>query len=721
MSRELDGGREPRKDPASRLISDQEQAGRLSDPLRFGPEREPEPGAPRQRRPDWKKASARKVREATAEPERREDAAPQGDGSQPVSEPVEGAPPLDSRAATFPPDRAAEPVPQAEHGEPPGDPREAPRGPERLEPRQGPAARLRFEDEAPADDPGADTPKGPRPAGRGPAYSQEGGGNQPQEAPLGQSVPKDGSGKFRMESQQEQINRSKFRMEKQGAKLDKARDRLAKQKPPKKKGLIRKAAGAAGWTAHGFVHGKIYENEHENVGIEGAHRSELVGEAAGRKLYRFAKRKVREHPAKAVQRAQSKFTKATADYHFRMAAQEHPGLVKNPWQRFLYKRRLKQQYRKRAKEAAQYGAAAAKKTAVTTEKLATRTVGFVKRHPVGVLLALACLLIVVLFQSCVSSLAPLGSGAGGDIGATTYAAKDEDILAAEAAYCDLEAELQGYLDSYTATHSYDEYHFDLDEIEHDPYVLISILSALHEGEWTLADVEGTLADLFDRQYILTEEVVVETRYRTESRTDSEGNSYTVQVPYDYYICYVTLENFNLSHLPVYMMGEDQLARYALYMATLGNRPDLFPGSGYVDKYTQPADRYEVPAEYMGDEKFAALLTEAEKYVGYPYVWGGSSPATSFDCSGYLSWVLNQCGWNVGRLGATGLYNYCTPTSDPQPGDLVFFVGTYDTDGVSHCGLYLGDGMMLHCGDPIGYANLNTSYWQAHLYAYGRLP
>ena len=721
MSRERDGGREPRKDPASRLISDQEQAGRLSDPLRFGPEREPEPGAPRQRRPDWKQASARKVREATAEPERREDAAPQGDGSQPVSEPVEGAPPLDSRAATFPPDRAAEPVPQAEHGEPPGDPREAPRGPERLEPRQGPAARLRFEDEAPADDPGADTPKGPRPAGRGPAYSQEGGGNQPQEAPLGQSVPKDGSGKFRMESQQEQINRSKFRMEKQGAKLDKARDRLAKQKPPKKKGLIRKAAGAAGWTAHGFVHGKIYENEHENVGIEGAHRSELVGEAAGRKLYRFAKRKVREHPAKAVQRAQSKFTKATADYHFRMAAQEHPGLVKNPWQRFLYKRRLKQQYRKRAKEAAQYGAAAAKKTAVTTEKLATRTVGFVKRHPVGVLLALACLLIVVLFQSCVSSLAPLGSGAGGGIGATTYAAKDEDILAAEAAYCDLEAELQGYLDSYTATHSYDEYHFDLDEIEHDPYVLISILSALHEGEWTLADVEGTLADLFDRQYILTEEVVVETRYRTESRTDSEGNSYTVQVPYDYYICYVTLENFNLSHLPVYMMGEDQLARYALYMATLGNRPDLFPGSGYVDKYTQPADRYEVPAEYMGDEKFAALLTEAEKYVGYPYVWGGSSPATSFDCSGYLSWVLNQCGWNVGRLGATGLYNYCTPTSDPQPGDLVFFVGTYDTDGVSHCGLYLGDGMMLHCGDPIGYANLNTNYWQSHLLGYGRLP
>ena len=728
MSRELDGGREPRQDPDRgkagksadplRFEEGREESpleprpptkgargGKQAEPLRFGPERELEPGAPRQRRPDWKKASARKVREATAptEPERREDIPPEQ--GQPASEAgavpeSTGRPdPLEGRADRFPPDRVVEPVAPVEHGEPPDELREAPRGPEHTEPRQGPAARLRFEDKAPTDDPGADTPKDSRPA-----HSPEAGG-----APLGQNVPRDGGGKFRQESQQEQVNRSKFRMEKQEAKLDKARGKLAKQKPPKKKGLLRKAAGAAGWTAHGFVHGKIYENEHENVGIEGVHRSELAAEAAGRKLYRYGKRKVREHPTKAAQRAQSKFTKATADYHFRMAAQEHPGLVKNPWQRFLYKRRLKQQYRKRAKEAAKYGGAAAAKTATVTEKAAAYTVGFIKRHPVGVLLVLACLLIVVLFQSCVSSLAPLGSGAGGGIGATTYAAKDEDILAAEAAYCDMEAELQGYLDSYTATHSYDEYHFDLDEIEHDPYVLLSILSALHEGEWTLADVEGTLQDLFDRQYILTETVVPETRYDEDDE------------PYTWYICYVTLENFNLSHLPVYMMGEEQMARYALYMASLGNRPDLFPGSGYVDKYTQPADRYEVPAEYLSDEQFAALLTEAEKYVGYPYVWGGSSPATSFDCSGYLSWVLNQCGWNVGRLGATGLYNYCTPTSDPQPGDLVFFVGTYDTDGVSHCGLYLGDGMMLHAGDPIGYANLNTSYWQSHLLGYGRLP
>ena len=184
---------------------------------------------------------------------------------------------------------------------------------------------------------------------------------------------------------------------------------------------------------------------------------------------------------------------------------------------------------------------------------------------------------------------------------------------------------------------------------------------------------------------------------------------------------MTLDNFNLSHLPIYIMGEDKVSRYSLYMATLGNRPDLFPGSPYVGKYTSPPEGYEVPGEYLDDETFAAMLSEAEKFLGYPYVWGGSSPATSFDCSGFVSWVVNHSGWNVGRLGAQGLYNICTRTSSPRPGDLVFFTGTYDTPGVSHCGIYVGDGMMLHCGDPISYANLNSSYWQAHFYAYGRLP
>ena len=559
---------------------------------------------------------------------------------------------------------------------------------------------------------------GPEPREAAGAADPGGAGEGSAGGTSGQSVPKS---KFRQKSNQEKAAASKLRMEKRGEKLDRAKEKLAKQKPPKKPGPVRRVGRVASGSAHSFVHGKIYENEHENVGIEGAHRSELVGESALRHGSRFVKRKIREHPAKAVQKAESRYIRATADYHFHTAAQEHPELSKNALSRFWQKRRLRKRYQKQAKEAAKYGAQAAGKTAVTTEKLAARAVGFVKRHPVGCLLALACVLLVLVMQSCSSSLVTLGNSTIGAVGASTYPCEDGDLLGAEAAYCDLEAELSDYLDSYESTHDYDEYHFDLDEIEHDPYVLLSLLCSLHEGQWTLDQVEGSLQTLFDSQYILTEDVVVEVRYRTETHTDSEGNDYEVEVPYNYYICYVTLENKNLSHLPVYLLSEDQMSRYAIYMATLGNRPDLFPGSEYVGKYTETPEGYEVPREYLDDETFAAILSEAEKYIGYPYVWGGSSPATSFDCSGYVSWVINHSGWNVGRLGAQGLYNICTPTSNPQPGDLVFFKGTYDTPGVSHCGIYVGDNKMLHCGDPIGYANLNTSYWQSHFYAYGRLP
>ena len=537
----------------------------------------------------------------------------------------------------------------------------------------------------------------------------------------GQKVPKS---KFRTKSQQEQTAASKLRMEKRGEKLDAAKEKLAKQKPPKKPGPVKKAGRAVGGGVHGFVHGKLYEVEHENVGTEGAHRSELMGESALRHSSRYVKRQIRQHPAKAVQKDESRHIKATADYHYRRTVEEHPEMRGSALSRYWQKQRLKRQYAKQTREAAKQGAKAAEKTAVTTEKLSARTVTFVKRHPVGVLLFLACFLLLVMMQSCMSSLVTLGNGAAGAIGASTYAAEDADLLGAEAAYCGLEAELQDYLDTYTRTHDYDEYHFDLDDIEHDPYVLLSLVSAWHEGAWTLDEVQGTLQMLFDRQYILTESVVTERRYyiETDTWTDEEGNTHTdsYRVYYDYYICTVTLENFNLSHLPIYIMGEDQLSRYALYMATLGNRPDLFPSSPYVAKYTADPVEHEIPEAYLDDETFAAILEEAEKYIGYPYVWGGYKPSTSFDCSGFVSYVYNQCGWDFGRLGAQGLYNISTRVSLPRPGDLVFFTGTYDTPGVSHVGIYVGDGWMLHCGDPIGYANLNTSYWQSHFYAYGRL-
>ena len=540
----------------------------------------------------------------------------------------------------------------------------------------------------------------------------------------GQNVPKS---KFRRKSRQEQTAASKLRMERRGEKLDAAREKLAKQKPPKKPGAVKRLAHTAGHGVHGFVHGKLYEVEHENVGTEGAHRSELAAES----VYRFGRRKlrkaIREHPAKAVERAESKHIKATADYYYRKTVEEHPEMQDGgAVSRYLQKQKIKRQYAKQAREAAQQTAKAAEGTASVTGKLTEKVSAYIKEHPGGLLLLLAAFLLLVVLQSCMSSLVTVGNSVAGAIGASTYAAEDADLLGAEAAYCALEDELQRYLDTYTytRTHDYDEYHFDLDTIEHDPYVLLSIVCALHEGEWTLDEVRGTLQMLFDRQYILTEDVVVEQRYylETDTWTDEDGNTHsdTYRVYYDYYICTVTLENFNLSHLPVYLMGEETLSRYALYMATLGNRPDLFPSSPYVGKYTNKPPAHEIPEDYLAVETFAAILKEAEKYVGYPYVWGGSSPSTSFDCSGFVSYVYNQCGWDFGRLGAQGLYNISTRTSSPKPGDLVFFTGTYDTPGISHVGIYVGDGWMLHCGDPISYANLNTSYWQSHFYAYGKL-
>jgi hypothetical protein len=552
-------------------------------------------------------------------------------------------------------------------------------------------------------------------------------------AASGQSVPKSPKSKFRQKSQQEQTAAAKLRMEQRGEKLDKAREKLAKQKPPKKPGPVKRVSRATGAEVHAFVHGKLYEVEQENVGTEGAHRTELVGESVLRHGTHSVKKAIREHPQRAVRKAEAKHIKATADYHYRMAAQEHPEMQGSVLSRYLQKKRIQRQYAKQAREAAKTGATAgtkagakaAEKTAVTTEKLAARTVAFVKRHPVGVVIGLACALLIFSLQSCVSSMVTVGNGLVGAVAASTYASEDADILEAEAAYCALEDELREYLASYERTHGYDEYHFDLDEIEHDPYVLISMLSALHEGAWTVDEVQGTLQTLFEKQYILTEEVVVEERYyyETDTWTDDEGNTHTdrYRVYYDYYICYVTLENFNLSHVPIYTMSEEQLSRYALYMSTLGNRPDLFPSSSYVTKYvTNGPTEHEVPEAYLTDPTFAAILEEAEKYVGFPYVWGGSNPSTSFDCSGFVSYVYNQCGWSFGRLGAQGLYNISTRTNSPKPGDLVFFTGTYDTPGISHVGIYVGDGWMLHCGDPIQYANLNNSYWQSHFYAYGKL-
>ena len=401
------------------------------------------------------------------------------------------------------------------------------------------------------------------------------------------------------------------------------------------------------------------------------------------------------------------------------------------------KQAIKKEYAAARKSGSQTAATATQKTGKKTgEKAADKVKEFFAKNKKVFLWLGVGIMVLILFAAGISSCTAMFSSTGSSVIASSYLSEDEAMLDAEARYCEMEAELQRKLDNYETTHNYDEYHFDLDDIEHDPYVLISILSALHEGEFTLSEVQGTLDMLFEKQYILTEEVIRETRYRTETRTGTrtvtdpdtgeshtETYTYTVRVPYDYYICNVKLENFNLSHVPVYIMSQDELSMYATYMSVVGNREDLFPDSGYVDKYiTNPPADYTVNPDYLTDETFATLIEEAEKYLNYPYVWGGSNPSTSFDCSGFVSYVLTNSGLvNTGRLGAQGLYNVCTPVSkaNAKPGDLIFFVGTYDTPGVSHVGIYVGDNVMLHCGDPIQYTSISSSYWQSHFYAFGR--
>ena len=495
-------------------------------------------------------------------------------------------------------------------------------------------------------------------------------------------------------------------------------------------------------TALATAHRNIRESEEDNVGVESAHKIEEVAEGGVRTLD-SAHRSHKLKPYRNAVHAEARADKANINALTKQAQKQNPQFSSNPYSRWQQKRAIKKEYM--AAKAGKTGKNTVKgtqKTAKTAKKAAENTkksAQFLAKHWKGALIALAILLIVAFLLSVVSSCSVLVQSGTSALGGSSYAVEDTSMQDAEAQYCALEAELQNYLDTYESTHDYDEYHYDLDDIEHAPYVLLSAISALHGGEWTISEVGGTIQMLFDKQYILTETVTTETRYRTETRTGTrtvtdpetgatttEEYEYEVEVPYTYYICTVELENFNLSHVPVYIMSQDQLSMYATYMSSLGNRPDLFPDSEYVNRYyyTEYED-YEIPAEALSDPQFAAMMTEAEKYLGYPYVWGGSSPSTSFDCSGFVSWVVNNCGvgWNIGRLGADGLRHLCTgvTSANVQPGDLIFFQGTYETTGASHVGIYVGNNMMIHCGDPIQYADITSAYWQQHFLSFGRLP
>ena len=491
-------------------------------------------------------------------------------------------------------------------------------------------------------------------------------------------------------------------------------EEVDKAKPPSK--LSHAVLDAPGNTLAVQLHRQISEAEDDNAGLASAHRLEETAESGGR-LIQHSRRSRKLKPYRKAAEAERRLEKANVNVLYRKHLQDNPQLASNPLSRWQQKRAIRKQYAASVKSG-QTAAATMQNTAKAAKKAAEKSKGavnFILNHKKWMGIILGLFLCVSLLLNILSSCSILAEGLLAGMSGATYPSEDADMLAAEVAYAGMEADLQSYLDSYASTHSYDEYLFDLDEIGHDPYVLISLLTAYHSGAWTLADVQGTLSMLFDRQYILTETVTTETRYGAGGR------------PYPWTVCSVRLENFDLSHLPAYLLDEDGMSLYASYMATLGNRPDLFPVSQYPNASQQQNYLdYDVPPEALADAQFAAMLEEAEKYLGFPYVFGGSSPSTSFDCSGFVSWVINHSGWDVGRLGAKALCNLCTPVSsaNAKPGDLVFFINTYnapDPNAPTHCGIYVGNNMMLHCGNPISYADLNSSYWQDHFFCYGRLP
>ncbi len=402
----------------------------------------------------------------------------------------------------------------------------------------------------------------------------------------------------------------------------------------------------------------------------------------------------------------------------------------NPISRWRQKQELKKRYME-AKASGKAGASGAakggKRAAEGTKSLVDKGIEFVKEHPKAILIAGVLGLLVMLIAGMFSSCTAMFAGSGNAVLGTSYTAEDADILGADADYSALETALDNQISNIESTHpGYDEYRYDLAEIGHNPYELASYLTVLFE-DYTRAEVQSTLQSLFAQQYTLTLTPEVEVRYRTETRTDSEGNDYDVEVPYNYYILNVKLTNKGLGAvIRDSGLTTEQADRYDVLMTTSGNRSELFGEDVYGVAGGEYTD-YDIPGEALTDEKFRRMITEAEKYLGYPYVWGGSNPSTSFDCSGFVSWVINHSGngWSVGRLGAKGLKGICDiiPPDQAKPGDLIFFHHTYDAPDPSdatHVGIYVGDGMMIHCGNPISYASTESNYWQNHFLCFGRI-
>lgn len=498
-------------------------------------------------------------------------------------------------------------------------------------------------------------------------------------------------------------------------------------------------------SAHDQLHQQLAEaNEDDNAAVSAMLQGDRLSTSAlqmGEHAYHA--HKLRSY--KQAQNAERALDEANIRYLEAKHRVENPKFTSNPFSRWQQKHAIRKEYA--AMKAAGNAVGDAEKSAAATSKtvrgagdIAERVAEVFQSHPSFRLIILLCAMLLILMGS-LQSCTPLAQSVLESLIIGTYPATEDDVRAAERAYAAKERELQDEMDRYEQYHpGYDEYHVDADEIWHDPYVLIAIISACFDGqEWTLDTAYPVIEKYFDLQYIVTQTVSTETRYRTEARTGTrivtdpvtgqqytETYTYNVQVPYAHNICNVKLENKNLSHLPVVSMSHHTMGMYALYMASHGNMEGIFSGNPYAVPLRDPT-LYDIPQETLdADPSFAALMEEATKYIGYPYVWGGASPETSFDCSGFVSYVFTNSGvYNTGRLGAKGLRSLCrtVPDDQAQPGDIVFFEGTMGADvaGITHCGIYVGNGMMLHCGNPIGYADLSDAYWQTHFHSFGRVP
>lgn len=503
---------------------------------------------------------------------------------------------------------------------------------------------------------------------------------------------------------------------------------------PKKPGNL--AADALSAKAHQSVRNADQDN---NSGVEAAHFTEGSAEGAARAGSRFQYgRKLRQY--KKLERLEKKANKDAVDSIFAERMKSDPQAGSNLFSRWRQKQAIKKEY-----AAAKAGAAAAENTASGTAKAAQGTVSitekafqFVQSHSHIIIGIAAVGLLVLVIAGSVSSCSVLINGGGNVVLGTSYTAEDEDLKGAETDYTKLEDKLRKQIDRIETDHpGYDEYRYNLAEIGHNPYELASLLTVEFEN-YTRSQVQARLQSIFEAQYELKLEEKVEIRTRKETRVGyrynpitGTGHTYTYQVTvqYEYKILNVTLLNRGVDYV-VRNSGltDDQLQRYEVTLECRGNRDDLFAGIAFATPEGAGSSGeyqdYDIPGEALTDEKFRKMITEAEKYLGYPYVWGGSSPSTSFDCSGFVSWVINHCGngWNVGRQTANGLMGKCDiiPKSEAKPGDLIFFQKTYNTSGASHVGIYVGNGMMIHCGNPISYASTETNYWRQHYYCMGRI-